>query len=349
MKKSFCIYCSKEVDTSKGAGDHIIPAVLGEFNNAAAFRKICGECNNELGKSEEEMLRCSPIRLFRDLVVPSTSRSRGKKPAWSGARGLPPPEIVVKTDYGKVLAYPIEDFLTLTNPDQLIIEDNKGELCPILLYPKMSAESLKKKVRSVVTEIDKNTPTQILCRVPNTEHYTKIIKEVWPNTKIELVSTEEAGYHERKAEISTFATDRYFRAIAKIAFHYYLTCSLRARGNEDGFALLREFILHGGDEKPFFENCDSFLMDDTYGMAPSWWSHILGATEKDQNVVGYVRLFRGPRFSGMEHHVTLGTIRSPIIMPREVWGHIYQYDRPVPNKGRVGTVYPLHITPVRIR
>ncbi len=343
MKKAFCIYCGKEVDTSKGAGDHIIPATLGEFKNDKRFKNICQQCNTEIGKSEEQLLRCSPVRLFRDLVLPSTSRSRRNRLSWCGAQGVPPPKFLVNTKHGQVLGYPIENFLTLTNPDQLIIEDGKGESHFITLHPKMSAASLKKKVDSIVTEIDKTPPTRILCRVANTNHYTKIIREVWPNIKIELVSTEEPGYHKSKVEVSMVRTDHYFRAIAKIAFHYYLTRSDRAKGNEEGFAEIRRFIMSSGNGKAFFD-CPKYFMDMESNMVPVRWYHSIAASEEEGEVIGYVRLCHGPEFKGLEHNIRLGQLSSKLVLPRETWGHQYKYYKPVPERGDVGSVCPLRLT-----
>jgi hypothetical protein len=41
-------------------------------------------------------------------------------------------------------------------------------------------------------------------------------------------------------------TDRYFRAVAKIGFHYFLTQFQEHTGNEQMFSEIRQFILEGG-------------------------------------------------------------------------------------------------------
>src|SRR5438105_4823171 len=49
MKRRRCIYCPKEFDPSRGEGDHILPAALGEFQREVRFRGQCPSCNNTIG------------------------------------------------------------------------------------------------------------------------------------------------------------------------------------------------------------------------------------------------------------------------------------------------------------
>jgi len=131
--------------------------------------------------------------------------------------------------------------------------------------------------------------------------------------------------------------DHYFRAVAKIAFHYYLTHSLRAQGDEAGFDGLRNFILRGGDIAPFFEGPRRFVH-----LRPNWvptrWCHILAAVEEPRGVVAYVCLFRGPSWTGREYTVWLGDLGSRILVPETSWAHAYYYEPGKAGETKVGAV-----------
>src|SRR5437870_3003527 len=92
MTTANCIYCSAIFDPSKGEGDHIIPAALGEFRNDSRFRGLCSKCNILIGKSEQVLLHCGQEAFFRRVVNPAlpSSRRRGRSyvPAAMGMPGL---------------------------------------------------------------------------------------------------------------------------------------------------------------------------------------------------------------------------------------------------------------------
>jgi hypothetical protein len=54
--------------------------------------------------------------------------------------------------------------------------------------------------------------------------------------------------------------DKYFRAIAKIGFHYVLK-HLAFRGDEDEFAGIRKFIMEGGDISAFVSHSKEQIME----------------------------------------------------------------------------------------
>ncbi len=60
MKRRRCIYCPKEFDPSRGEGDHILPAALGEFRGDVRFRGQCPSCNNVIGRFEQQVVQSGP-------------------------------------------------------------------------------------------------------------------------------------------------------------------------------------------------------------------------------------------------------------------------------------------------
>ena len=335
-----CIYCGDLVDTSKHQGDHIIPAALGEFRNDERFRHICITCNNEIGKSEQQLLRCGPERIFRDIVVSSSSRSRGKKRGWVGAGGAPPPQVQTLTQAGTLSVEAAEDTSHFRPYDQLVVCSEDGTEHEIRLYPEMSVADLRQRVSSLGVGV---VGARINCDERNEDAYSKMLKEIWPTSEYQRLSTTEPGQSRVLLRGRFQVNDRYFRAYAKIAFHYYLVHSVRCKGDEDEFLPIRQFIMDGGDADQFFVSGGPFQHTDP-NMVPSWWCHVLAASEKTSVAIAYVCLFRGPQSKGIEYTVRLGTLPSRIIVPNASWIHAYKYDRPVPDTGKVGTVTQGSIT-----
>lgn len=337
-----CIYCPNELDDSRGKGDHIIPAALGEFRNDLRFRRVCRSCNTKIGACEQQMLQCGPEKIFREIVVPTSKRSRGNRSSYQGAHGMPAPQFRAITSAGVLEVQPMDAQKRTSAPDQLIIYTEQGDIHTVKLFQGISPTSLKKKVRAL--RPGKIKETRLSCDEAHYESFLKIIQEAWPDSKEERLPPTEPGIQVVPHEITVKVTNLYFRAIAKIAFHYYLVSSYRAKGYEDCFSEVREFIMTGGDKKKFFSAKKRF-QDIDAGYLPSRWVHLLAASEKNGEAIAYVCLFKGPESKGIEYQLNIGKLpHSPIIIPKQVWAHKYEYDKPLPQTGKVGTVHSIQVT-----
>jgi hypothetical protein len=62
LPETTCLYCPEPALSL----EHIIPAALGEFENAPLLRdRICNTCNNWLGLLDEQMVRSGPEAFIR--------------------------------------------------------------------------------------------------------------------------------------------------------------------------------------------------------------------------------------------------------------------------------------------
>jgi hypothetical protein len=93
-------------------------------------------------------------------------------------------------------------------------------------------------------------------------------------------------------------TDRYFRAIAKIGFHYFLTKFPRFRGDEPCFSEIRNFIMNGCpiDEIGRFvtNSQEQFAYQLRAGDRLSAWGHLIGVDSGYMGFRAKVQLFVGP-------------------------------------------------------
>lgn len=214
--------------------------------------------------------------------------------------------------------------------DQLVIHDEEGAEHFVRLYPGMSFDDVRKRIRRWG-----RTPKKVWvhCTQSRFEEYAEHARRAIPGGTLQQLPFTEAGVHSESARTKFTMTDHSFRAIAKIALHYYLVHTRRRlRGDEPSFAAIRDFIMNGGEKDRFFQSSGTkFVMP--FGnlpggrcITPVEWCHVLAANETEGVAVVYVQLFVGPGSVPLAHYITLGAIPSKIILPDLVWGHVYRYD-----------------------
>jgi len=341
MSEVLCIYCGKRIDPSKGEGDHIIPKAFGEFRGDLHFRRICGDCNTKIGKAESVLIRCGPESYFRGRAFGQIMPK--KEIGFSaGAEGMPPPKIYFDDpNLGFLLSEKILDEDASVVFEQINIKNKKGDIFHIRIFPEMTSKSLKEKYDSFGFE-DK-TEMGLSCDEENWEIYTKLIEETF-HMKMKLVSTRPVGRSKEFMRVNFKVDDNYFRAMAKIAFHYYLTYfGEQVIGNEYAFKPIREFIYLGGKPDSYINKGNYFLKFlHPQNMAPARWMHILGVNESNGLVTGYVCLYWGPHRNKTEYYIKLGHLPR-LINYDYAKAHIYLYDEKVTG-GKVGEVREINLT-----
>lgn len=349
MVEEKCIYCTAAFDPRQGQGDHIIPAQLGEFKDDVRFRRICPSCNGKIGHSEQQLLQSGPTALGRALVRPPGRRKR-ESIKIKNAAGAPYPVFLAD-----MAGYHALVDLSPDNPrealpvDQIVIQDPHGNIERVRLYPGMRLEQLQKKIKTQNIHM-----VRLDAREQHCNEYIGLLKGLSPGIRMEEKQATERGTYQRQGRIGLFVTDRYFRAIAKMAFHYYLAHNCRQlRGDEPEFGPIRDFIMQGGDISQFFHSSGrTFLhpfrnLPTGEAIVPNRWCHILVASETAGVAVIYVNLFLGPGAVPLPYHVTLHQVPSRSIASAAHWGHLYIYYHPQPETGHAGYVEPLSLIRMR--
>jgi hypothetical protein len=138
-------------------------------------------------------------------------------------------------------------------------------------------------------------------------------------------------------DIQFTVNNRYFRDIAKIGFHYFLTKMSRFRGDEACFADIRKFIT----SECSIEECAQFVgysknqiaYQLQRGARLSAWGHILCAEADYFNLTAKIQLFVGPEFLAPVYSVRLG--RNPsAVHYSEVYADFFAY-YPETQRGKV--------------
>lgn len=353
-----CIYCPNTFDPTRGEGDHIIPALLGEFRNDVRFRRICPSCNAKIGRAEQQMVQSGPEGLFRQIIKPKSKRlnKRGIGRA-RGAMGAPPPQHTVDMGDHHALVDPMPDNpMNVTPSDHILVRDVNGKEAHVRLFPGIRAEQVRKKLAN--SSIGEMKNAHLHCGEQHWAEYTALLSELWPQSKFEEREPTPAGVHPEKPGTAQFVVNTsYFQGIAKIGFHYFLVHSHRGfRGDEPSFAAIRKFISDGGDVDLFFKCSDrpTFVLPfgDLPGggvVTPSQWCHVLAACEAGGQAIAYVQLFVGRGCIPPPHYIKLGHWDSQIITPNSIWGHVYLYDDPQQDGRYAGRVESAQVSQMRPR
>ncbi len=349
-----CIYCSNSFNPSKGMGDHILPVQLGEFKNDVRFHRICVSCNNNIGRSEQQLISCGPESFFRDIVNPKIppKRQRGRSQV-KAAMGVPGPQSTIDHgDHRELVKRSRDNPKDVFPIDHIVIHDDQGKEYFIKIFTGMSSEQLKNRIgKCGINKIDK---TWFHYDMVHESEFQQLFKAVWPKAKMFNLPAGEAGVTQIEGCITFKANDHYFRSLAKIAFHYYLIYTHRGfRGDEPCFESIRDFIMNGGNEKTFFgQTGPKFFMP--FGeipsggvITPAQWCHVIAADETDQIAIVYLQLFVGPGCVPQSRYIKLANINSKILVPNSTWGHVYLYNKSQESDRYAGEVKVAKITRIR--
>lgn len=308
-----------------------MPAAFGRFEREFIFRRICPPCNSRIGRCEEQLLRCSPEAFVRRVVNPPVKReNRGM--SWVGAHGVPPPKFTV--DHGDHLEL-VEG--SPTNPrdvlpvDQLVIVDDHKGMHHIRLHPQMTVGQLRAKIAAAGL-LKPSGKSFLHADDAAWPKYVVLLGEIWPDSPVIQTEGRDRGVHRVQGRTIFSVHADYWRAIAKIGFHYYLLNTRRGyRGQEPAFAPLREYIMMGGDRSPFFTlPATKFVLPfcelpGNRAVVSPQWAHYLAADETLGAATAMVSLFTGPDRVAPVYHLNIAALKSSLAIPRARWGHSYQY------------------------
>jgi len=344
---STCIYCQATIDPNRGQGDHVIPAAFGRFRNDLRFRLICPTCNSLLGKTEETLIRSAPEAIFRRFTKNAIKQTgRGKRGGgWSAAQGGSRPKGTINHgDHTELVEICPANPENVCPVDQLVVRDATGTEHYLRLFPDMTADSLRQKIGKASPA--PNSPMYLHADEQNLDHYKGLLAELYPDSPYVDNGSREAGVHRIQGQTEfRFSTD-YYRALAKIAFHYYLVVNKRSlRGDEPAFDAIRHFIMNGGDQKQFFDAGGAKFVSPFHelpgggAVVSAVWGHALATDEEQNAAVVNVMLFVGPKRVPPSHHIRIATINSPLVIPGAQTAHQYVYHDKPDSDGFAGIVH----------
>jgi hypothetical protein len=227
-----------------------LPAAFGEFVNAPTLKdRICGQCNSKrIGLLDEQYVRCGPEGLLRKKFgIEGRAHHEKVNPFYRGSAGGRRIEFLAWDD-----ALQCEVNVELLGGDQgrqlceLILTEKSGQTPPhhIALKPGMTSDELLKIVAGLKL---KGELESRITFDPVTEQWApELIRKAWP---VSSMSEGVVGATRFQGGVAKFqVTNRFYRAIAKIGFHYFLTQFPKYTGHEAIFSDVRSFIIDDSKE-----------------------------------------------------------------------------------------------------
>jgi hypothetical protein len=245
-RHTLCLYC----DSEPASCEHSLPAALGEFVNAPLLEnRLCGDCNNKrIGKLDEQFARCGIEALLRtQLGIKGRSHHEEVNPFYRGSSGG-----------GRIQASAWDDNFqckvniefTGTNQARQITEiifiDKDGRDHHIPLTPKTTVEELRAGFARL--ELEEPFIARITFDTAKEGWARDIVLDAWPSVTFSEPTVGSSLFEGSLIEFRL--TDRYFRAVAKIGFHYFLSQFTLFSGREPAFDDIRNFIITDINEDP---------------------------------------------------------------------------------------------------
>jgi hypothetical protein len=320
---SVCLYCPNQGDSL----EHPLPAALGEFDGAPLLEsRICISCNNKrLGLLDEQLSRCGPEAVLRrffgvqgrathEKVNPHYRGSAGGRrlemKAFDTAMGI---EVELECLQGQV-----------RQSRQLVVVEASGKTHHLPIPPDLrDPEVLRKSYQNL--GVTQPVDVRLIYDPEERIWLEPLIKAAWPAAAFVERGLGARNY-EDGAVVKLELTDRYFRAIAKIAFHYFLTQFPTFTGLEPCFTDIKHFIIEGGIDRvnTFIGERHSPLLGQMMagGRPDGWIAHVLCAEIRDE-LLAHVQLFVCADYRAPVYSVRLATTAGEPVT--RATGHVYRY------------------------
>ena len=246
LKETNCIYCN--APNPRWAKAHVVPRLMGTFKNQPTLlNKVCKKCDTVIGESEALLSKCTIEGfLLRHIGVVGRHKGKSSSPFRRGHSGHPPIKLTtVIPGYNQpARVEPIGDSHNVDIAPQLILIDKHGNRDEIAINnPDCISISewfmlLTKCLQGRVRDLDIAGVSDEQCAlIAHVFHLYGINHDLIENIAITPVKQQVL------VNGATVFDDRYFRAVAKIAFHYFLLHTKVFDGYESEFNTIRRYII----------------------------------------------------------------------------------------------------------
>lgn len=344
MKSKHCIYCSSIADK---ATEHCLPKGLGSFKGHHVLEnRICKACNKPISIAEEQFLRASPEAFIRQFLGIKGRKYHAEiSPFYRGSADAPPINIrrLYPGSDKEVLWEIIPGTKTLNPLRQIVMTLDNLNVIPVPIPRKISS---KDELLDILREhdLEKAKPLYFFGDQEDWQTFQDILTQIWPGLTVTHMLLPPRERLKILANVKIRVTSLYFRAVAKIGFHYFLSVfSDRFSGSEGEFAQIRSFIRDGkGQPEKFVIQTNKQILDELRkGLTINSSGHLLTAEVRNSFIFSKAQFFVGPDNLPQVFEIRLGNNPSSLSFP-EYNGHFYSYYPERPKNGYVGRVIPMH-------
>ncbi len=341
-----CLYCSAPGDSR----EHPLPAAFGEFRGAPYLdNRVCTACNNaRLGVLDEQFTRCGPealLRKFYDIRGRAATHDKVNIFERRSAGG----HRVDMRSMDKALAVEVALEIVDGQPRQMrqmifVEHSGKTHILPIL------EGSTPDQLRAAFQRLGVVQPcadVRVLFDHVTENWVPQLIQQAWPNGTFGEGTPASTVYE--GAVGTVMLTNRYFRAVAKIGFHYFLTRFPEYTGHEPMFSDIRQFIL---DDAAGVDRTNVFIGKREHALLgemlnprvrPNGWrAHVLCAETLPGECLAYVQTFVTEDWPAPIYAVRLA--HDVGIVDCRATGHAYMYYGDGPKGNFAGDALTLETT-----
>jgi hypothetical protein len=323
---STCLYCTNEAHSV----EHPLPAAFGEFQDAPLLEdRVCTPCNNKrLGLLDQQLSRCGPESVFRRFFdVQGRPTHEKVNPHYRGSAGGHRLEMKsYDTEMGVEVELEILPGGEVRQSRQLVVVESSGKTHHLPIPPNLRDPE---KLRAAYSELGVMQPADIrLIYDPEELVWLEpLFKAAFPS--MSFGDTGPGARNYQGAIVKLQLTDRYFRAIAKIGFHYFLTQFLGFTGSEPCFSAIRDFIIT--DDGGGLDHINEFIGERQNpllgpmmcGARPDGWAGHVVCSEIRDELLAHVQLFVCEQYRAPVYTVRLAANQNSTIVCAT--GHIYKY------------------------
>jgi len=321
-----CLYCRAPANSL----EHVLPAAFGEFAGAPNLDgRICEQCNGKrLGLLDEQLARCGAEGFFRKWYgIEGRAHHEKVNPFYRGSAGGRRQEFSSRDP-----VWGLEVNLEVENGQarqmrELIFVERSGKTYHLPIQENSTPDALLRafKALGVVAPFE----THLSCDSHERTWVEPLLKQAWPTAEFGEAIEGSRTFSGAVGKLQL--NDRYFRAIAKIGFHYFLTQFNTYGGHEPMFARIRQFISEdvagpvsrvnefiGLRQRPLLRE-----MLNT-GVRPAGWrAHLLCAEVATGGCFAHVQMFLTEDWSAPIYTISLAV--DPALTETGAAGHSYLY------------------------
>lgn len=300
-----CIYCKSSDPFSK---EHALPRSLGEFSGfPPLINRVCAKCNRYIGRLEEQFGRSGPEAFFRKyLNIEGRNTHDEVNPFQRGSAGAKPIDFTaLHPETGIEVLWefnPREK--TVREVRQIVFIDNEGKSYQIRIHKWMAnTDQLRAEMKKIGLDLRGKLSARVFASDDEMEWVEKLVRGLGSEF-MWLPPQPSAKINNPVAKVHV--TDFYFRAVAKIGFHYLLSVVNTFQGSEHYFATIRRFIIEGGTIENFVtQTRRSILTFPHPNIRPRGWGHVLLVENERSQVQARLQFFLGPQYDPPTYLVRL--------------------------------------------
>lgn len=296
------------------SGEHYLPRCLGKFRGYELLNdRICKECNNSFSPLDEQFCRSGPEAIVRDMLgVEGRNGHKKVSPFQRGSAGAE--RLIFK---GRVAAGDsAEEFdldvdrksRSVRRLRQIIFSTGERSIAVRITDDMREPEQLLMKMRErgvqMAAPSDSDTEITTAVIIGAAEDELEWMQHLLSGVKDNMLGEPELSINgpeqEAKVTINASPTEKYFRGLAKIGFHYFLKHMSGFQGSEDAFAGIRDFIMNGKaeDVDRFVSGRTNHIITDILpSESPTGYRHLLIARSNYEQLLCKMQFFIHPKYS----------------------------------------------------